>query len=907
MRRIFNIRAFLILVVILAALGVGGFFLHRYQMNRQVEIFLEKADKAEADKDPQSALTFLERYLLMRPKDAKTMARYVSLLDDAAKSKQEILRAYLAMEKSLNEITVAMEQPGEDAKSWEAIRRALRRRAARRANEIGRYKDAETHLADILKPYLAIKEEELVKHPEYIELKEIDAKSRVGQAKHAEAINIYRQVIRLAPQRVDNYEHLSKLAMHGRDFDEAGRVLTAMVQANPQSALARFVHGKFLRERAKYDEAAKELEVARGLPAPDDLKADILRVSAEVAGHRANAATAARRRDEATQYIAEAEKFYSQGAEQFPKNPNFLLGIAQLHLTHGAAGRSTALDALHKALPLIGEGSVEQWLATKLLLDAGDKQKAVELSSILRNKFGATPVLEYIRARLLFEEGKAGEAVTILERIKDSLEVQLPPLALEANLLLVSAHEKLDNTDRRIAALDRILTKSPSSPELQLGRADALVTVGRESEALDTYRQFAEGRPRVRLAIIRLLIKREQKKPAGDRDWSEVRAQLEKFSAADRKSRDFQLAQIQVAWAVGNLTDVEALLDKALREQPKDPTFWASKAAYLEWKHARDPQAREQAVQQCLQEAERIAGDHATLRHVRLRLLTGTSNEKARAELAALQQGAEKFPAEERTALYTALADAYRDRGQLSQSRDLLIRAMQATPLNLRVLTRQVELALFEEKHDQASQLIAQMREKEGEDGTAWRLAQLQQYLVKIEKSDRSVIVEANNLADELEKRQPNMARAVSSQGLLHYALGRREAALEKLQRAIELGERNPQVIRLAVGMLSERGRAAEAKQLIAKNLGDLAGTEFYTKLATEAALLERDTHVKPTEVLELLKRSVPAGSTRYEDYLWLGSATSASMTSRGPNLTSAALSNSLPASRRSGITGSIS
>jgi tetratricopeptide (TPR) repeat protein len=872
MRRIFNFRAFLILVVILAALGVGGYFLHRYQMGRQVEIFLEKADKAEADKDPQSAITFLERYLLMKPKDTKALARYVMLLDDAAKSNQEILRAFLAMEKSLNEIAAGADKT-EDPKSWEDIRRNLRKRAAKRASLIGRHKDAETHLADVLKPYLSMKEAELAKHPEYIDLKEIDADAKKKQGKNDEAMNIYRELIRLAPDRVDNYVELATLAEQKRDLDEAGRVLTALIQTNAQSAKARYEYSGFLRKRGKYDEAAKELEVARGLPAADDLMALIIRDSAEVAGNRAHAATGARQRDEATRFLAEAEQFYKIGAERFPKNPQFHLGIAQLHLTRGNAGRAAALEALHKALPYIGEGSYDQWMATKLLLDAGDKPKAIELHSALRNKFGATPVIEYISARLLFEEGKAGEAVAILERIKDNLEVLMPPLALEANLLLASAHQRLDNSDRRLAALDRILIKSPTSPELQLTRADTLVTIGRENEALEIYRQFAEGRPRVRFALIRLLVNHEQRKPEAERNWNEVRAQLERFSTADRKSREYQLAQIQVAWALGNLSEVETLIEKAIREQPKEPAFWASKVMFLESKHARDPQTRDREVQQCLQEAERASGDHPSLRFVRLRRLAGAPQEKALAELTALQKDADKFPADERSSLYTAIADAYRDRGLLAPARDLLDRALQATPLNLRVMTRQVELALFENKHDEASRLIAQMREKEGAEGTAWRLAQLQQYLIKIEKNDRSVIDEANKLANELEKLQPNMARAASSQGLLYFAQGRREMALEKLQRGIELGERNPQVIRLAVIMLSERGRAAEAKQLIAKNLSDLAGSEFYSKLATEAALLERGANIDSAEVLQMLKRSVPAGSTRYEDYLWLGSA----------------------------------
>ena len=98
---------------------------------------------------------------------------------------------------------------------------------------------------------------------------------------------------------------------------------------------------------------------------------------------------------------------------------------------------------------------------------------------------------------------------------------------------------------------------------------------------------------------------------------------------------------------------------------------------------------------------------------------------------------------------------------------------------------------------------------------------------------------------------------------------GNLEAAEECYRRAIELGERQPAVIRRVVQLLYERQRYPEAEQVIRKLLeqqqnlvtGDLG------RLAAEIAV--RNQHHE--RALELAGHAVPADSTDYRDHIWLG------------------------------------
>src|SRR4051794_33250543 len=103
MHRVFNLRMFVILLLIVVLVGCGIYFLHNYQLKNQAKIYLQKADQAVADKDLPKARDFLERYLHMKPDDIESHNRHAFIVDDSVTPTSTIAKksfAYIPLEKA---------------------------------------------------------------------------------------------------------------------------------------------------------------------------------------------------------------------------------------------------------------------------------------------------------------------------------------------------------------------------------------------------------------------------------------------------------------------------------------------------------------------------------------------------------------------------------------------------------------------------------------------------------------------------------------------------------------------------------------------------------------------------------------------------------------------------------------
>ena len=110
-----------------AVVGIGVYFLHRWQAERQTGIFLAKAQQAETDGKQSKAIELYGKYLVLAPRDTDARSQYGSLLADAHAHS----RAFQAFE------AVLRLDPG---------RSDVRRKAVMAAMVIDRVSDARDHL-----------------------------------------------------------------------------------------------------------------------------------------------------------------------------------------------------------------------------------------------------------------------------------------------------------------------------------------------------------------------------------------------------------------------------------------------------------------------------------------------------------------------------------------------------------------------------------------------------------------------------------------------------------------------------------------------------------------------------------------------------------------------------------------
>ena len=92
--------------------------------------------------------------------------------------------------------------------------------------------------------------------------------------------------------------------------------------------------------------------------------------------------------------------------------------------------------------------------------------------------------------RSALEEGRAAEALALIEALPDAERTQVETAGWEADLL-----GRLGRHDEELALLSRLIDEDPSNASLKLSAANAFKTVGRRDEAITSVREALALRP----------------------------------------------------------------------------------------------------------------------------------------------------------------------------------------------------------------------------------------------------------------------------------------------------------------------------------------------------------------------------------------------------------------------------
>jgi tetratricopeptide (TPR) repeat protein len=833
MRRIFRLgRA----AVLLAAVVLGGgsvHLLHAFQVRRNAGALLEQAGQAKAAGDFVRAADYYGRYLGFRPDDAAALAEYGLALDRLAATPRQRLRAFLALDQAVRR------DPGRDD---------VRRRAADLALTLGRTAEAREgyrYLLDHSRPGDA------------------ELEDRLGQCQEADkqfqdAGQSYEHAKTHDPRRVESYVHLASV-LHRRldrpkDADDA---IDEMVRANPDSSQAHLARARYLRETDRLDAARPDLEAARA-EAPDD--PDVLLAAADLAAALGDPKAALQALEE--------------GARAHPDDVRFRLGLASLELRPGG-DRDQAVGQLREAAQALPGRPELAWVVADLLIDADETGEARRLLERLEAD-GPTPVTDYLRARLAFADGKAAEAAALLVRRRPDLAAA-PELAGRADLLLGLCYGRLGNPDQQLAAFRRAAEQDPASLPARLGRADALLAVGKADAALAEYLPLVGRAPEARWAAVRLTAYRVLRLPPERRDWAGVEKLLADASDGQRKAAEYPLVRGEVLAAQGRADDAREGLREALQGDGRDPSakarYWLALAALADRGRPADDAGPPPSLA-VLADAERALGDRVEWRLARADRAAARTPEEAARLLGPLEAGADRFPDAEQARLLLGLADAYRRAGAFAEAEWLCQAAREKSPDDLGVPLRLFDAAYEAGDADALRRLVDEVRQAEGEDGALWRYAEAARRALLARDADqderrRDVEAALSPLA-EAGQRRPTWPRVPLLAGRVEELAGDIDAAVEKYRQAIDLGDRRPETVRRAVRLLVSRRRVGEAQQVLQK-LGDVAppGGGDLGRLAVEVSLLNADDKDRARELEKAADQVKDSKDPR--DHLWLG------------------------------------
>src|SRR5262249_18095126 len=143
------------------------------------------------------------------------------------------------------------------------------------------------------------------------------------------------------------------------------------------------------------------------------------------------------------------------------------------------------------------------WSLATVAVAQGELQEARDLLPRLRQSGFQPPLLDYLAARMEFQQEHWRQAADQLEKGHPLLALW-PPEQKQAHRLLGKCYEQLGDSERQSVAYRRALALDPFCPAAHWGMGAALLAQGQFDKAMAEYGKVPGGN----LIVARLLIER---------------------------------------------------------------------------------------------------------------------------------------------------------------------------------------------------------------------------------------------------------------------------------------------------------------------------------------------------------------------------------------------------------------
>jgi len=248
------------------------------------------------------------------------------------------------------------------------------------------------------------------------------------------------------------------------DLDEAVRV-------TPDSSAGLRARGSWYFDQDKFNEALADFEAAAKLE-PE---------SAPLLTARGLTLIELKRYDEALADFAKAQQL----------EPNAAMPFYQQARVLGMQGKfKEAIEPLDKAVALDSANVGVLLLRASVYQELGDKEKALADADRAVKLRPGLPVAMQLRAALLAGVNKFDEAIAQLEELQ-----RATPEDPDVELQLAMFYNVDGKPRRAIEGFGKVLAKDPKSFIALRGRADALLAIGKQAEAVADYEQALRLKP----------------------------------------------------------------------------------------------------------------------------------------------------------------------------------------------------------------------------------------------------------------------------------------------------------------------------------------------------------------------------------------------------------------------------
>jgi tetratricopeptide (TPR) repeat protein len=822
----FVIGCFVVVAVVLTALH----FTHRWQVQKQTGAFLRQADSARESGDIESEKLYLERYLASQPEDLDARERLARLLAKIANSLRDCEYAYTALEDVLRR---------------DPSRAELRRFVAEYALKLNEFRSAKEHFTELLK-----------RNPNDAESESRYAWILFLEKEYREAADWYRKAYTHQPDRIDAYvEHARLLRQYLSEPAAADQVIQLMVERNRSVRKAHITEAHYRLLYGNPQQVESALAEAKKL-GPEEL--DVLVLSVEVAEEAIKQARQAGDGSTVQAKRAEIRATVDRGLKVHAKSVELYVKRAQWEETaeKAMAVIQSGLEAVPGDLTLLAALFDHQFRAGQTAIAATFKEM---------EKAGLSPAqLAYHEALVNMVQGDWAVAARKLEQVRSTAA---PVLARTASLHLGRCYMQMGDADRRLQAYFRAVSEDMNEaswvPAL-MGLAEAYSANGRPEDALKTYQKLADSNraPQAWFMVARLRMFRELQNPDPmRRDWKLAEDAVERVARIFPQETETRLLRAKLHALRGQFDEARKIRNELFAERKMEPAVWIAHAEQVA--HDRTPT---EAIQ-VLADGRKQLSDPPALRSEQIRYLVSSKEPNAVTKLEELAEGIDQYPVPVRVELLREITDAATVMGASDLTNRMIDRILAIRPNDLPTLQLRFDQRLNGTDAAALEQLLAEIRQANGEEGPTTRFCRARYLLWKAHrKDDRSGLREAFGLLEGLEAERAGDARLSRGKAYIAELEGRTDAALTYYQQAVQRGDTDLQVIRKLSTLLDQKGRHAEAQEVLAKLNETARSDSNILRLMAELSLKGNDRN----QALVQAAKAVSEDSTNVADLTWL-------------------------------------
>ncbi|TWU18091.1 tetratricopeptide repeat protein [Allorhodopirellula heiligendammensis] len=878
-------RKFLAATLAIIVVGVVAVVvIHHFQFNRQSDFFSQQAKTALLAEDYRGAIRLYQQSLKMDAKNQMTLVglaesyERVGNFNGSYNISQQLAR--LAPDDISNRV-----------------------RLARVSLQIGRFTDAISYLDALpeddgsLEPKPGSMSAELppLLGRTVAELKGMLGDAKLGNRDVEGAIEAYREAVATDAASMETYVKLAQTLTDLADLPAEGEVVVnQMVHQFPDRGEAYISRGQW--HLSVYGDGL-------GMGADDSGKAEALQKAVADSETAMKMAAASSRSDSAEDTIEsqslvadslefaatvaiadkrpeDAIKWSEEGVKKFPGNGAFY------RLTHSALKslREQAVDPdvqqslsdrgtsiLERGVERLPADAVLLWALASDYLEHDQVESARRITDQLRSIDYARQLVSYLDARIIAARGDVNVAAERMTKVRSDV-IERPDLVRLVDLTLSDLYEEMGDTDRQIAVLRRVIANDPLWLPVRERLALAYLRSGRVDEAVQEYSLIA-NRPDVPiqapLNYARLLLMQNLGREPGDRDWGPLESLIAILAQQPSFSADVALLNAEILVA----QEKPDLARQALATAPGEPRIWSARILLEVTEQDFD------AAEEKIAEAIAAIGDSPALRYAQATVATAANRENLAELLSQWSEPPSSWSREEQFELARSIVPLLISNEQYEDAARLASLASEIEPSNVVARLQLMQIAFQWQKADLLREQLAALEKISGRDAR-WYYGNAMAISLegaKHHETQEDVALEMFEITAETNARvQESLAEAASQRpdwslipafsATMHDRAGNIETAIRRYNQAVDLGWRNPEMLRRLIQLLTEHGRFPEADSVIRRlRTGSQPFTSEMARIASEVSV----------EVADLgravrLAEEAAESSGAVEDFLWL-------------------------------------